>query len=340
MQLADENVALKHRFATLTNGVPQLVWLSRDEGEWTWASPSWTAYTGLTAEASSGSNWYAAVHPDDQAATREAWRQATHGSVLDVEHRLLSPDQPGEARWFHTHGVPLPGIEGQEREWIGFATDVHEARLREQQRRRLLDALHHRVGNILSLTRSVARRTARTHCTVEDYVLHLDGRFDAVARTHAMMMANPDATVSLEHLVADGLRAHAAHEGEQVIMSGPEVLLQPKAVEWLSLAIHELAMNAVEHGALSVPHGRIAVTWHTEAVGAESVLRFGWLEAGVPVSDAALQRKGFGTELIECILRQELNATASLGPGPHGLCCTITMPITPDTAISAARLDD
>lgn len=340
MQLAAENVALKHRFATLTNGIPQLVWLSHDEGDWTWASPSWTAYTGLTAEASNGLGWYAAVHPDDRAATRDAWHQAVQGSTLDVEHRLLSPDRPGDARWFHTHGVPLPGIEGQEREWIGFATDVHEVKLQEEQRRQLLNALHRRVGNILSLTRSVARRTARTHCTVEDYVLHLDGRFDAVARTHAMMMANPDANVSLEHLVADGLRAHAAHEGDQVIMSGPTVLLQPKAVEWLSLAIHELSMNAVEHGALSVPQGRIAVTWHVEAVGAGSVLRFGWLEAGVPMSDASLRHRGFGTELIECILRQELNATASLSSGPYGLCCTITMPLTADTASSPAHLDD
>ena len=43
--------------------------------------------------------------------------------------------------------------------------------------------------------------------------------------------------------------------------SGDSLLLQAKAAETLALVIHELATNAVKHGALSCPEGRLAVRW-------------------------------------------------------------------------------
>ena len=47
-------------------------------------------------------------------------------------------------------------------------------------------------------------------------------------------------------------------------IGGPRVLLRPKAAENLALAIHELATNAVKHGALSSKKGRIEVAWTIE----------------------------------------------------------------------------
>ncbi len=332
MQLEVEDTDARARFIALTERVPQLVWLSNDDGNWTWASPRWTECTGQTAEASLDQGWYAAVHPDDRVATRAAWEQAMRSGVLDVDHRLVNVERPAEPRWFHTHAKPLPAVEDQEQGWLGFSTDVHETRVREEGRRRRLDDARRQVSNILALTRLIARRTVRDTDTVEDYILHLDGRLDAIARTHVMMMANPEAGVGLEHLVADTLRVHAAHEGEQVRMAGPALLLRDKAAEWLGLAIHELAMNAVEHGALSAPGGRITVTWRVEA---GSSLRFEW-EEEMPMPASAPQRSGFGTELITCVLCQELGAAASLAFSPHGVRWVITVPVAADITV----LDD
>ena len=329
MQLVAENTTLKQRFAALTDSIPQLVWLSHDHGHWTWASPHWAIRTGLTNEMSLGLGWYAAVHPDDRIATQAAWQHAMDTKVLDVEHRLLDLKRPGEARWFRTHGSLLPGIEGQENEWFGFATDVHEEKLNEERRRLMRDAMHRHIKNILVLTRTIARRTAGTHDAVQDYVLHFDSRLDAVARAHVMMAAS-DGNIGLEHLVADGLRAHAAHEGDQVHISGPPVLLRGKAIEWLSLAIHELAMNAVEHGALSSPEGRIAVAWHTETSQAGTAVHFEWLENGIPRPAVPTRRRGFGSEVIESLLSQELGITASLAFDDREVRCAIIMPVTAD----------
>lgn len=49
--------AEKERFRTLAEGIPQLVFRSGPAGDWSWASPQWTAFTGLSDAASRGRGW-------------------------------------------------------------------------------------------------------------------------------------------------------------------------------------------------------------------------------------------------------------------------------------------
>src|SRR3712207_9087536 len=111
----------------------------------------------------------------------------------------------------------------------------------------LLAELQHRVRNTLAVVRSIARRTGETSDTVEDYAMHLDGRLNAFARTQAMVTRNPSAGVDLETLVAEELNSYHAREGGQLRISGPPLRLCTKAAETFSLAVHELATNAVKY---------------------------------------------------------------------------------------------
>ncbi len=324
-------------FAALSKRIPQFVWTSKDHGNWTWSNARWSAYTGLTTEASQGGGWYAAIDPSDWAATAAAWQRATDCGVLEVEHRVVGAGRSHEARWFVTHAEPLPEVEGQDRLWLGTCTDIHEARSLEQRQRQLRDTAERRVNEVMSLIRSVARRTVKASAGLDDFALRLDGRLDAIARTQTMIGRDPEAGVDLAEFVFDELRAHAAHEGEQVHIFGPALPLRGEAAGLLALAIHELATNAVEHGALSRQQGRIAVTWSVEKAASGHALRFEWLETGVRVADASPRRQGFGTHLIERTLQQELGATASLGFGRDGVCCTIILPVTADGALVDLR---
>ena len=59
--------------------------------------------------------------------------------------------------------------------------------------------------------------------------------------------------------------------------------------EYLGLALHELATNALKHGVLSVPGGKIHVVWKTDK--AKGRFLFDWPERdGQPVGGAATQR--------------------------------------------------
>jgi two-component system CheB/CheR fusion protein len=119
---------------------------------------------------------------------------------------------------------------------------------------------------------------------------------------------DPAAGVGIASIVADELVAHAVHEGEQLSIKGPDVGLRPKAAESFSLAVHELATNAVKHGALGTARGKIAVSWKLDRNGDDGVLQFEWIERGANGKIAEPERKGFGIELLTRILPYDLGA--------------------------------
>jgi two-component sensor histidine kinase len=109
------------------------------------------------------------------------------------------------------------------------------------------------------------------------------------------------------------------------IDAGRDVLLPPKAAVAFSMALHELATNAVKYGALSNGSGRVNVAWEVGR-GSGERLRFSWREAGgPPVQKPA--RRGFGSIMIERGLARELNADVTLDYAPEGLVFRMEMPL-------------
>ena len=47
-------------------------------------------------------------------------------------------------------------------------------------------------------------------------------------------------------------------------VDGPPVWLSAKMALSISMALHELATNAVKYGALSNEKGRVSITWQTQ----------------------------------------------------------------------------
>lgn len=196
----------------------------------------------------------------------------------------------------------------------------------EQQRVLLLE-LQHRIRNSLGIVRSIARRSAQTSTTVDEYAMHLDGRLNALARTQALAMRDPDIGLDLAYLVVEELLAYQAREGEQLHVSGPTIRLQPKSAETLALAVHELATNAVKYGALSKPGGQIDVMWRIEGRGSGASLVFSWTEKNGPKIERPPARRGFGSELLEQTLAFELKARAKLAYEASGLYCELVIPL-------------
>ncbi len=93
--------------------------------------------------------------------------------------------------------------------------DVTALTRAEERHKLLLAELQHRVRNTLGVVRSIARRTAETSASVEDYAMHLEGRLSAFGRVQAAVTRDPSAGVGLATLVAEELLAHAAHEGNR-----------------------------------------------------------------------------------------------------------------------------
>ncbi|MCK1366003.1 PAS domain-containing protein [Bradyrhizobium sp. 4] len=241
-----------------------------------------------------------------------------------AERELRDPD--GGTRYI-VRILPYRSIDNFIAGVVITFVDITAITRAEERQRLLLAELQHRVRNTLGVVRSIARRTADTSSTVEEFASHLDGRLNAFARTQALVTRDPEGGVDLEYLAVEELLAYNAREGEQVRVSGPTVRFHSKAAETFALAIHELATNALKYGALSRPTGRIEISWRIEQGTEPAELVFEWRERGGPPV-APPPHKGFGTELLERTLAFEFKGQTTMAFNPRGLECTIAIPLS------------
>jgi PAS domain S-box-containing protein len=315
------------RFRLLIEGIPQLVWRATDAGQWSWASPQWTSYTGQHDEESHGLGWLDAIHPDDRARVVERWRQATEEGEFQASYRVRN-DLNGDYRWFQARATPVRDHGGAILEWLGTFTDVHDMRMLEDRQRVLVAELQHRVRNILTVVRSVFSRTASSSIGPEELVDHFAGRLDALARTQTIVMKSPAISPDLENLIRDELLSVGVADGPNVRLTGPDVLLPIEAVESIGLAIHELTTNALKYGALKVPGAKLDICWDVNLdYGGRRRLDLTWSEQGVPAVPISPTRQGFGTELIEEALPYRLKAETKLEFRGGGVRCSISLPL-------------
>jgi two-component system CheB/CheR fusion protein len=184
---------------------------------------------------------------------------------------------------------------------------------------RLLADFRHRMKNLMAVVRSIARHTARSAPSLEEFSDHFDGRLASLSRTFRILSRNAAFDIDLEELVREELLSQAARD--RVTVEGPHLRLSQNAAEALGLAIHELAVNAMKFGALA-GNGNLSVTWTTEEAG----LRLVWRETGVPTVDPQPKHHGFGREWIEKGLPYQLKAKTSLEFLPGGVVCVLLVP--------------
>ena len=244
-------------------------------------------------------------------------------TLASAERELTAPDSGTR---YIVRILPYRSIDNFIAGVVITFIDVTAITRAEERQRLLLAELQHRVRNTLGVVRSIARRSAETSSSVEEYASHLDGRLNAFARTQAMVTRDPEGGVDLEYLVVEEMLGYNAREGEQLRVSGPHVRFQPKAAETFALAIHELATNAIKYGALSQPSGRVDASWRVDAAADPTQLIFEWRERGGPRVEPP-SRKGFGSELLEKTLAFEFKGKTSLTYDPSGLHCTIAIPL-------------
>jgi two-component sensor histidine kinase len=129
----------------------------------------------------------------------------------------------------------------------------------------------------------------------------------------------------LREVISARLAPHPTGDAANVAaLSGPSVLLKPRAALFLSMVFHELTANAAKYGALSVSDGRIEVDWGGNGNPPDR-LQLTWSEQGGPRIEA-LTKRGFGADLIEKGIRFELEGDATLEIVDGALRCRIGLP--------------
>jgi len=143
-------------------------------------------------------------------------------------------------------------------------------------------------------------------------------RLQGLAQSSTLLAREDWRGVALDELVAAQVAPFAA--AERFELSGPKVILTPKAVQNLGLALHELGTNAVKYGALSAPAGRARVSWSVDG----DSLRVVWKELGGPPVPPP-RRQGFGRVVAEQLLATALGAAVDTNFAADGLEWTLVM---------------
>src|SRR5690606_16108767 len=150
------------------------------------------------------------------------------------------------------------------------------------------------------------------------------GRLAALAHTHSLLAQSRWEGARLADIVDVELAPYRDSDGARVSVRGDDVLLDPKSAQALALVVHELTTNAVKFGALSIPTGRVEVTWSVARSGPEPHLTFEWIERGGPRVEPP-DKRGFGSLLIERSLEYELGGEVDLHYRPEGVRCQIEL---------------
>jgi two-component sensor histidine kinase/PAS domain-containing protein len=204
---------------------------------------------------------------------------------------------------------------------IGTALDLTERRRDEQRIRLMLRELTHRSKNLLAVIQAMARKTASLSGDLDSFVSDFSLRLRAIAAAHDLLVSQSWHGADLRDLIRASLAPTLDPDSPQVTLEGPAIVLTPDAAQNLGLAFHELATNASKYGALSVPEGRLLVTWERVDDGG----RISWIEReGPPVS--VPERRGFGRVLLERLVGVTLNGSVTLDFRPEGLVCEISFP--------------
>lgn len=106
-------------------------------------------------------------------------------------------------------------------------------------------------------------------------------------------------------------------------LDGPELQIHPNTVQPLGLVIHELAMNAAQHGSLTRPEGRVAVAWMRTCNEGSFSIR--WVERGGPPAREPMAA-GFGLIIADGIVRRQLFGEVERRWKTSGLTATIHVP--------------
>ncbi|ARE42093.1 Chemotaxis protein methyltransferase CheR [Rhodovulum sp. P5] len=255
---------------------------------------------------------------------RQSLAEATEGVEKGFEASITAPD--GRAVQVDVRIAPHFNRGHEITGYFVTALDVTDRHRAEAQQMLLFHELQHRLKNTLALVMAMTDFTSDSAETKEDMTRALQGRLNAIRRSMERLTDSDWEGLTLQEIVSSEVEALMPEAHFSLDLRTIDFTLEPSRALALALAMHELATNALKHGALTSPNGRVAISAGTEDSGGTCVLH--WVETGGP-APAASDRTGFGTFLLKTLLAADLGGQVTLDMPETGLTCTIRFPVDP-----------
>ena len=260
--------------------------------------------------------------PDESRPDVEhALRRALAGEASAF--RALCPTAKGDPRWWDTTVSPIFDEQRRVMRVLATSRDVTGEKRSEAHRQLLVNELNHRVKNTLATIQSIASQSLRNAGVDLAVRGAFEGRLMAIAATHNVLTDENWSAASLRQIIDGSVTPYRANPG-QLTISGDDLRVSPKPAVVMALAFHELAINALKYGALSVAGGHVDIHWSVE--GGDR-LEIDWTELGGPAVRPP-ERRGFGSRIVELALPGELGGQVDVDFRAEGLHCRISSPLS------------
>jgi PAS domain S-box-containing protein len=231
-------------------------------------------------------------------------------SSREVSETEYAYDFRGELHWYRDAAVAID----PDRVAVGFR-DITQQKLLTERLELVTGEFRHRVKNSIAVIAGLVSREAKYASDVPGFAAALLSRLESLAAAQDLLTVDADAGVELADIAGAVLQAFG---GRLTVRPGPAVTISSGRVTLLAMALHELATNAVKHGALSHADGAAELCWRIQGARVE----LAWSETGGPPT-ASPTREGFGSRLIADAAERLPNGALHREFRPEGLQVTI-----------------
>lgn len=198
------------------------------------------------------------------------------------------------------------------------------ARERAERAEFFVKELTHRARNMFAIIIAISRQIAKYSPSISDFNIAFERRLNSLSTSYKVFEKENWQAAPISDLVRSQVSFVVKQGMPQINFAGPEIQLQPTPAEYLGLAIHELATNAVKHGALSVPTGAVDIRWSVDE--GQKVFQFHWMERNGPPFTPS-ERRGFGSVILTSIVPAACGGTADLAITPIGMSWNLNAPL-------------
>ncbi|MDP7008433.1 MAG: HWE histidine kinase domain-containing protein [Phycisphaerales bacterium] len=205
----------------------------------------------------------------------------------------------------------------------GVSVDITRRHELEEQQLIMMRELDHRVKNNIASVMSLVNLSKHGADSVDAYAEALDGRLHALAVAHSTLAKSHWSGAWLRDILLLTLQPYMAGRRSQIQFNGPDVELKGILARPMCMVIHELATNAVKHGALKEESGKIVITTH---ILPNNTIELTWVESGGP-NVSQEQTPSTGISLLEGLVNHELHGSLLMDFKESGLHCTIQVPL-------------
>ena len=206
--------------------------------------------------------------------------------------------------------------------------DAKEREAADKLQKLILDEMHHRIKNTLATVSAIASQSLRTATSLQHGQQAIEGRLVALGRAPDLLMQASWANASLAQTVRGATEPYDSQGAGHFSIDGPDIGITSGAVIALAMTFNELCTNTTKFGALSVPTGRVIISWVVD--NEQQRLRLAWTESGGPAVTQPT-RQSFGTRMMGS-LGLQLNGQVKLAYEPTGFVYALDVPLSALTA--------